>query len=606
MKRVIVSFLFIALFVSAKEMSRLQRNNPGALDQRLWDGNNIAVVVSNDGAFVDYRLTGESGLEWPKGSGLTAVFTAGLWVLAGRVDGISEIRTAVGYYSAEFAPGPYGSDPDDASYRIYALKTTDDSTNTDWQTWPVDQGAPWVDVDGDGVYNPATDHPDTEGDLYFWSVFNDGDTTRHEEYFGTDPLGIEVQSAIYGFNADQSLSNTLFLRYPVINKGPHDLDSVFISPWSDPDLGEAHDDPNGSDSSLAIAYTYNDSDGDLKYGSMVPAVGTIVLQGPMVYSPGDTAFMFGRSIPDYRNLPLTAVNMGYKHGAWGEPGTAREAYYSVQSLATRTRNEVTAGDPLVNPVTETITKWAFTGQPWLGTGWLDELPHDHRQVPAVGPFTLAKGDSQEVVFALLIAQGMTPELSIAVLLDDTRWVRTAWDSRFAFREPVVIVTEVSKFNNTEEAGPFYLVFRIEPNACWTLGDQPFQIYFGSNTVSDSAELVLIEHEGKPAYAVWIPEQSEVTDTTELHYYLAIYADDDTRMFWPSGAPCNYRTLIFGPDTTAPEVTEPNDFINVHYRIPFANRIRVQIEDDLFAFTPRLKWKIGNGAEQSVLPGNWWY
>ena len=39
----------------------------------------------------------------------------------------------------------------------------DPENHTDFQEWPAEWGAPWVDVDGDGSYNPlpeGTDHPD--------------------------------------------------------------------------------------------------------------------------------------------------------------------------------------------------------------------------------------------------------------------------------------------------------------------------------------------------------------------------------------------------------------------------------------------------------------
>ena len=52
-----------------------------------------------------------------------------------------------------------------------------DPSFADFQEWPADQGAPWVDVDGDGVYTPlpgGTDHPEFIGDQVIWSIQNDG------------------------------------------------------------------------------------------------------------------------------------------------------------------------------------------------------------------------------------------------------------------------------------------------------------------------------------------------------------------------------------------------------------------------------------------------
>ena len=46
----------------------------------------------------------------------------------------------------------------------------------DFQNWPIDQGAPWVDVDGDGEYNPlpsGVDHPKFYGDIVAFFVSAD-------------------------------------------------------------------------------------------------------------------------------------------------------------------------------------------------------------------------------------------------------------------------------------------------------------------------------------------------------------------------------------------------------------------------------------------------
>ena len=39
----------------------------------------------------------------------------------------------------------------------------------DFSNWPVHDGAPWKDVNGDGYYNPADcDYPDILGDVFHW------------------------------------------------------------------------------------------------------------------------------------------------------------------------------------------------------------------------------------------------------------------------------------------------------------------------------------------------------------------------------------------------------------------------------------------------------
>ena len=64
-----------------------QRPRLGKIDNdKLIDVNNIAMFVTNRGSFAWDVGTGASGLEFPKGTGKTAVFAAGPWI-AGKVNG---------------------------------------------------------------------------------------------------------------------------------------------------------------------------------------------------------------------------------------------------------------------------------------------------------------------------------------------------------------------------------------------------------------------------------------------------------------------------------------------------------------------------------------
>ena len=63
--------------------------------------------------------------------------------------------------------------------------------------------APFADVDGDGVYDPsAGDYPAVTGDRAAWWVMNDLDI--HRRSGSTNPLGIEVQGLLEGFDGGAS------------------------------------------------------------------------------------------------------------------------------------------------------------------------------------------------------------------------------------------------------------------------------------------------------------------------------------------------------------------------------------------------------------------
>ena len=132
-----------------------------------FDGNKIYVDVTNNGLFFDSNVTGNSALEWPQGTGVHSIYASALWMGA-KVNG--ETRTIIGTFTQDMGPGPYGGDPLAAVHRVYKVEKSMLASPldfADFQEWPAEYGAPWVDVDGDGVYTPlpnGTDHPEFLGD----------------------------------------------------------------------------------------------------------------------------------------------------------------------------------------------------------------------------------------------------------------------------------------------------------------------------------------------------------------------------------------------------------------------------------------------------------
>ena len=138
-----------------------------SVNHENWDGNKISTIIGNHGELASYHVYGIPSFEWPQGSGLIAIFQDGFWLVSGKADGSFEIRTAATDYSTEYIPGLAGSNSDSSIYRIYKIASDDGPASTDWIEWPADQGAPWIDNDGDGNYDPNIDEPDVIGDLFF-------------------------------------------------------------------------------------------------------------------------------------------------------------------------------------------------------------------------------------------------------------------------------------------------------------------------------------------------------------------------------------------------------------------------------------------------------
>ena len=166
---------------------------------------------------------------------------------------------------------------------------------------PTDHNGGWAefdDLNGNGTYEPQSgEYPyiHLKGvphipEQIFWMVFNDQGT--HEQTNG-NPLGIEIQLTVFGFNCNNNtvLNNTLFNTYKIINQDGIVLNSVYFGMWTDYDLGCSADDYIGSDSVRHTEFVYNDEvDGDSggdcstgakTYGDLPPVQSMTYLSHPM-------------------------------------------------------------------------------------------------------------------------------------------------------------------------------------------------------------------------------------------------------------------------------------------------------------------------------------
>jgi hypothetical protein len=251
-----------------------------------FDANRIYNYLVNNGDIVTDNVGGNSGFHWPsvprtsraqteaelRGRN-TADYSSGLWI-AGSVNG--DARCAIVEYTSEYIAGKIlaNGQRDDATlpkYRIYKIMKGDGPGVQDWDEWPKDDGAP---INADGT-------PKLTGDQTLWFVINDLEPTRHNgPIAGSAPIGLEVQTTVFGFNRSDPLGNVMFVKWRIINKGRGDLDSAFVSLWDDPDLGDAVDDLVGCDTTLGLGFCYNGDPYDDQYGARTPALGFDFFRGP--------------------------------------------------------------------------------------------------------------------------------------------------------------------------------------------------------------------------------------------------------------------------------------------------------------------------------------
>lgn len=468
--------------------------------------NNIFNYYGNngDGSYNIFSAANE-GFEFPKGSNYgTTVFEDGLVWTAFQND---TLKCGGSTYNHGLQPGriltsgtatslPVADDPTKAEYRIYRVRpdmkptansdsaafensllassevtlisrfersTTVDQLRQqyweDWNEWPASEGAPFTDVNHDGVYEPTIDIPGFPGaDQTEWMVMNDLNQALSVNLYGSTPIGLEVQRTIWAYNTSGAMANTIFIQYKLFNKSGVRLDSMYLAQWADPDLGVAGDDYVGCDTLLNLGFCYNGQARDANYfnlGLAPPAVGFDLLQGPIVPSVSiDSAIFGGRRVHGYKNLPMTAFSWVLKCCFDNDPqlrdlqGTS-QWYNFMRGLHSNT------GEQLLNPITGLPTTYIFSGDPVAGTGWNDGLwvdgtflyPADRRMALCSGPFTMAPGDTQEIVIATIAAQGTDRLQSVSELKSYDKIVQKIFDSFFTTIPPSATVSVSTAGNN---------------------------------------------------------------------------------------------------------------------------------------------------------------
>ncbi len=530
---VLVPLLLLALVIPAYATSPEgeKKKDPSLAKETKndhWDFisvNNCLMWMSNNGRMSHNVGSGSSGFEWPTGSAKYAIFTDGI-IWGGRFSG--EIRVGGATYNPGMQAGnikPDGtqSDPNDPLHRLFKIRKVDPNQwadlaisnpiyygqmKLDYDQWPVQFGAPWVDKNGNGVYEPdfqefldsgyvncLSDTPLLPGDETIWFVSNDLDKRRTVNLYGVNPIGIELHTLVWAYSQTGPLSNMVFKKYTVINKGIEDLTDAYFSQWSDPDLGDAFDDFVGIDTTLSLGYVYNGLAKDEVYG-VPPAAGYDFFQGPIVPSPGDSAVYNFSHRQGFRNLKVTTFAFYINSSSVYRDPDLKVPNGSVQ-MYNYMQGRLYNGRLYRDPTTDKDVTICLAGDPITGEGWVDGIinsPGDRRFLMTAGPFTLAIGDTQEVVVSTIVAQGADRMSSIKVLKFYDKFAQLAFDNNFdlpkAPPSPNVDVTLLPKRLILHWGDPA-LTSRIENHDDRGFKFQGYNVYqfpTGSSTLEDGIRL----------------------------------------------------------------------------------------------------------------------
>lgn len=438
-----LKFLILFLLLSAILIVIFAQKRPNNYQITTNDDYNYIAIneclmwVSNNGDGSHDPRTNGGGFYWPGGitASTTVVWEDGL-IWCGLAD--DELRAngnthRQGLQAGKILESGVADDPSLDKYRVYKIRRDwellppgleRDAYEKDYHEWPIEDGAPWIDINKDGIFTRGIDKPEIFGDETLWFVANDLDTNRVFSVFGSKPIGIEVQVTIFAFKKFDYLGNVIFKKYKLINKNPATIKNMYLGYWSDTDIGHGGDELLGCDTLINLGYAYGDSLDEV-FGPEAPAVGYQLLQGPIVRSDqNDKAYYNGAWINGYKNLNLTSfyfilnATQIYRDPWQGNYQGTVELYNIFQG-------KFPNGEPFIDPNTDVETKFILAGDPvnksgwYYGEGWPGgPYPGNLRQILSTGSFNFEPGDTQEVVIGILVSQGEDNIQSVAELKKD--------------------------------------------------------------------------------------------------------------------------------------------------------------------------------------------
>ncbi len=481
-------FLVLALLLGVTTEARAQVGNcEPALGEAYLDINNVRARLLNNG---NLFWRGDPFVyEVPKGGGANAIFTSGIWI-GGLVGG--QLRAAATRYgNYQFWGGPLddnGAPPVDCAQYDHLYKVSRDDiseydasgvSSPDLRDWPTGLGAPTlappdngVDDDGDGTVDEdgeqifVLDQPVSQrltrkidlaggerpailGDQSIWWIMNDRGNEHLARGADTPPIGLEVHALAFAFNSGGDIGNTTFYKYDLYYKGDVPLTDTYIGLFSDPDLGNYQDDWVGSDTLRGMGFVWNsdnEDEGSDGYG-IPPAAGYDFFQGPIVPSPGDTAYVSGTPVPDFTNLKMAHfVFYNNGDGVTEDPANGQD-YYNYLSGRWKDGKRITLGGN-GRDFSDIPTDFMYPGDPGSGPAscqyWSECNSDDagtaieaadRRFVMSSGPFTINPNDYQQVVFGIVWAQGENNYDSVQKLKIADELAQAAFDVNFDIPGP---------------------------------------------------------------------------------------------------------------------------------------------------------------------------
>ncbi|MEW6196647.1 MAG: T9SS type A sorting domain-containing protein [Bacteroidota bacterium] len=448
-----------------EQLKKLNKTNLGQPNSTRININNISTKIEDNGR--SDHGTSDSEFFFPKGDNKTLSYTSG--VLFGGYAG--NLRFGGTEYTSSLLPGrildgPVGENPNLPHVRIYRVRpdyltsSFENEINNgegtyeqikeqytkDVTEWPASDGAPYDDVNGNGTYESSIDIPGVPGaHQTIWFVANDAQRPSGHYPIATN---FEIHVTVWAYNTSGPLRNVIFKKYQFINKNSFDINDMYVGIFADTDVGGSTDDFAGCDSLLGLGYAYNADSFDNKYNITPPAIGFDFLQGPLVGgNPDDVGIYNGKKVNGYKNLGTTSFVYFTCGGTYFQyPNQDIEWYKYMSGLNPETGQKFAVPAEFGGGT----TNFADSGNPVTGIGWVDgteESCGERYILLSTGPFNIAQGDTQEIVFAQLAAVGEDRLQSVAKLKELDYQIQRMYDEYlYANPKNIYAKNELEKVN----------------------------------------------------------------------------------------------------------------------------------------------------------------
>lgn len=434
------------------------------------DINQVKARVNSGGDLHWDPTTGNSSYECPKGSGKNFGSAASIWL--GGIDAGGQLKLAAQTYrqgGVDFWPGPLetvsattNSTVVNQYNRVWKLNKTDIDdfiTNyangnvqngsftpaADLLSWPcngdINQNysgilAPYMDVDGDAIYNPmAGDYPIIKGDQAIYTIFNDN-YQLHQS--GGKALGTEIHLMAYAYgpcsvtSSNSFLNYTTFYNFKTINRSSFALYNTYASLFNDFDLGTYMDDYVGADVADHYAYSYNNSSSP----NNEPAIGIVQLKGPINTSNVIDDDEDGLIDEAFENMSMT--NFMYFNNSFPgvplsqtDPSNANE-YYQYMTSFWRDGTPLTCGGNGYGGSINTNYAYSantFSNSPCGSGSWTESgSGSDKKFVMSAGPYIMQPGAVDELEYAYIVSFDSITNNPLAKLDTDVQALHSIYNS----------------------------------------------------------------------------------------------------------------------------------------------------------------------------------